>query len=114
MGMGGYVVIDPTKYVVLPADHGAWTDEIVEAAYLEMSKMTVGDFHDVIATVFTTFSTTPEALSDYCRLKGYALPQFWFEKNDDGLKWNNRREREAEAWSQKLIKRPKEKSPRVI
>lgn len=106
----GGILVDITKYVVLPADDTTWTDELLVAAYAEMSKMAFGAFDGLITPGFMAFHITREALREYCMVKGYALPTFWFPTNDDGLRWNGRREREAEAWFKKLVEHPKEKS----
>jgi hypothetical protein len=108
----GEITIDVTNYVVLPADHAAWTDEIVEAAYSEMTKMAVADFDPGIRPGFLALCTTRAALRDYCMATGYSLPRFWFGPGDDALRWNGRREREAEAWFKELVKKPKEKPRR--
>src|SRR5438045_2068840 len=75
---GRSIIIDTTTYVVLPSDHSDWTDDIVETAYRRLATMSFEDFHDVLKPGLRALSTTREELRNFCAMKGYDLPRFWF------------------------------------
>jgi hypothetical protein len=107
----GEVIIDTRRHVVLPSDTTTWTDEVIEAAYVKMSKTSFDDFDELIQPVFCTFCTTKEKLHSYCQARGYPLPRFWFAPEHDRT-WNTRREHEARTWFKQIIRGPKEKTRR--
>jgi hypothetical protein len=74
----GSVTVDLTKYVVLPSNESSWSEHILEDAYRILAAMSFEDFHDLLKPGLRALSTTREALTAYCDLKGYRLPQFWF------------------------------------
>lgn len=90
----GEVIIDVRKYVVLPSNNTTWTADVIEAAYMQMSKLSFDDFDDLIQPGLRAFCTTQEALRSYCETTGYPLPRFWFRPGRD-RGWNTHREREA-------------------
>ena len=88
----GTIIVDVTKYVVLPADDTAWTDTHTKVVYQQMAEMSVDDFDALVKPGFWGFCTTREALKDYCRAMGYRLPRFWFEGEDQSERWTSRRD----------------------
>ena len=74
----GGATVNLMKYIILPSDEADWSDDILEAAYRILVKMSFDDYHGVLIPGLLALSTTQEALGLYCDMKGYARPMFWF------------------------------------
>jgi hypothetical protein len=105
----GSVLVDITKYIILPSNEASWTNDLIDAALARLSNMSVIDFDDLIRPGFYALRTTRARLQAYCQTIGYALPRFWFS-GDHTLRWNIRRENEAKAWFRQIAVGPKRKS----
>ena len=74
----GGVVIDLTRYIVLPADPTMWSDEIITAACEQLAEVPFEGFNPLVLPGLYALSATKEATGDFCDQRGYARPRFWF------------------------------------
>jgi hypothetical protein len=93
----GCFMVDPTRYIALPADIGAWTEEIAATAYARLAATSLDDIDELIKHAIGSFSMRRGSLRIYCEAMGYDLPRFWFSK-ERTRQSNKRRETEARSW----------------
>jgi hypothetical protein len=105
----GSVTIIDGLYIVLPSNDADWTDEIVNAAYDQFTKIRLDDFHELLKPPIVGLGATKEAFAAYCDLMGWDRPRFWFGKEPPRTR-TARRQREFEAWFKQIASGPKLKT----
>jgi len=95
--------------VLLPLDPEQWTNEIVVAAWALIATADRFLFDESARAVFDDLFVTKDALGDYCDLREYARPQFWFAAPTrlEGIKHTERR---VGDWLRELCRARKQKS----
>jgi hypothetical protein len=105
----GRWTVDRRLYIVLPSNYADWTDEIVNAAYDQLAKIPLDDFHELLRPPIVGLGATKEAFAAYCDLMGWDRPRFWFAK-ERSRTWAARRQRDLEAWLRQFASGPKRKT----
>jgi len=105
----GGVIVDLTKYVVIPSDRSRWTEAIIKDAYSAFATLSLEDFHDLLKPILWALYMTKENLAVYCENLAYAPPRFWFGTQRQP-KWTIRDEKKFTAWLKEISSGPKLKS----
>ena len=105
----GRWTIDQGVYIVLPSQDADWTAGILAAAYDQLAKTPLDDFHELLKPPIIGLGATKEALAAYCDLMGWGRPKFWFGY-ERPRRSAAQRQRDFEAWLKHIFLGPKEKT----
>jgi len=105
----GRWTIDRGVCIVLSPEDADWTEGIRAAAYYQLAKTPLDDFHELQKPPIVGLGATKEALAACCDLVGWDRPRFWF-RNERRRPSAVRRQREFEAWFKQIVSGPKQKT----
>jgi hypothetical protein len=108
----GTVTIDREIYIVLPPNDANWTEGILAAAYDQLAKTPLDDFHEFVKPPIVALGATKEAIAAYCDWMGWGRPKFWFG-SERPRRLAARRQRDFETWLKQIFSGPKEKTKPV-